>query len=187
MAKGGFNTHYVATMEEAAKLIKDHKEFWVCNCGCREERGKCARSRIDVCLFFGTDRDFSGSDGHKISRLEAEGILREAIDKSLVARPFRNEKKHDQLDGICFCCDDCCGFFLGPEDEECDKGKLIEHTEMADCTSCGVCVESCYFKARVMEGDQLQVITGNCYGCGLCVDTCPTGCIEMVPRPGRKP
>ncbi len=184
MGKADFNTHFVATLDEAAGLIRERKEFWACNCGCREGRGKCKRSRMDVCLYFNAGREFSGSGGHKISRSEAEGILREAVDKNLVARPFRNMKEHDLLDGICFCCDDCCGYILDPEEEECDKGKMIEHTEMADCTSCGICVEVCHFKARIVEDDQLQVIADKCYGCGLCVDTCPTGCIEMKSRSG---
>lgn len=184
MAKDDFHMHYVATLDDAARLIKDHKEFWVCNCGCRERQGKCARSRIDVCLYFYGGLGFSGSGGRKISRADADAILKEAVDKNLVARPFRNEKEPGQIDGICFCCDDCCGYFLEPEEEACDKGGSIEHTEMADCNSCGVCVDVCYFKARVMDGDRLQVIADKCSGCGLCVGTCPTGCIEMISRPG---
>lgn len=185
MGKGDFHIHYVSTLDEAAELINEHDEFWVCNCGCREAQDKCARSRIDVCLFFQGEGGFSGSGHRKIKRAQADGILKEAIDKKLVARPFRNDKKRDEIDGICFCCDDCCAYFLDPK-EECDKGKFVERTDLVNCEACGACVELCYFKARKVTKDRLRIFAEKCYGCGLCIGACPNEYIEMVPRSGRK-
>jgi Pyruvate/2-oxoacid:ferredoxin oxidoreductase delta subunit len=176
------NIHYVCTQEQARKLAKPVKRFWVSNCGCREERGgKCTRSRIDVCLYFRGDAGSSGTGLKEINRAGADAIFKEAKDKHLVARPFRNDKNPKIADGICFCCDDCCGYFLDPK-EKCDKGNLVETTDMAQCTQCGVCADVCFFKARTMETDGLAVNRDKCYGCGLCADICPMKCIQLNRR-----
>jgi Fe-S-cluster-containing hydrogenase component 2 len=53
---------------------------------------------------------------------------------------------------------------------------------MEQCSHCGVCVDTCYFGARKMENDELQIISENCYGCGLCVDDCGISAISMIKR-----
>ena len=174
--------HYVCTREQARNLIKGLDRFWVMNCGCRENRGKCSRSRMDVCLMFKGDIAGSGSARTKeISRAEVEDIFREAEEKHLVTRPFRNESNMAETDGICFCCDDCCGYFLDPS-EVCDRGSLVETMDPDKCTNCGTCVDICYFGARKLDNDQLAIDRESCYGCGLCIDVCPEGSVEMVSR-----
>ncbi|HTY92233.1 MAG TPA: hypothetical protein VMC84_13740 [Methanocella sp.] len=59
---------------------------------------------------------------------KVDAILNEAKEKHLVPRPYRNEK--GRLDWICFCCDDCCGYFRGLHDP-CEKGSVIESTDTA--------------------------------------------------------
>ena len=172
--------HYVCTHERAGEIIRGHDRFWISNCGCRENRGKCNRSRNDVCLIFAADFPGSGSNKRKATLEEANGILREAGEKHLVARPFRNEAKTG-TEGICFCCDDCCAYFLNPA-EKCDRGELVENTRQSECNNCGECVDVCYFKARKLEGDRLVVAHDNCYGCGLCAEICPEECIQLVSR-----
>ncbi len=181
MSDSDFCMHYVCTHQEAMKLIDNQKQFWVCNCGCRESRGHCSRSRMDVCLMFSSYDGASGSGTREISYAEAGRIMDEAREKQLVSRPFRDMNDKSRTDGICFCCDDCCGYFLNSA-EKCDKGTLMEETIMEDCTHCGVCAEVCYFGARKMAAGNLVVDTEKCYGCGLCVDICPEKCITMVPR-----
>jgi ferredoxin len=130
---------------------------------------------------FYEDVEPSGSGMKEISYAQAEAILREAKEKHLVPRPFRNQNDHSRIDGVCFCCDDCCGYFLN-SDEKCDRGAYIENTLMEICAHCGMCVEVCYFKARKMQGGNMVVRNDLCFGCGLCADICPEDCIEMVPR-----
>lgn len=171
--------HYVCTRDEARTLVEKHNRFWVCNCGCREAKGKCNRSRIDLCLYFRDDIWVSGKGFKEIPKSNVAEIFKEAEEKHLVTRPFRNEKNMSEIGGICFCCDDCCEYFTKP-DEKCDKGKSIEKTDQEKCSDCGLCVDVCYFQARKMDDEKFVVERENCYGCGLCIDVCPEDCIKMV-------
>jgi ferredoxin len=171
--------HYVCTHQEAEEIIKNQTRFFVSNCGCREGRGKCDQSRMDVCVSF-TGAFATGSGQKEVDRAFVAGILAEAKAKDLVARPFRDEsRKNDE--GLCFCCNDCCSYFAD-RSEICDRGKFVEKTDMETCTDCEACVDFCYFGARKMEDGKLKVTTSECYGCGLCLTACPEDCIEMVPR-----
>ena len=176
--------HYVATWDEAREIAGQFDRYWVMNFGCREERGaKCARSRMDLCLMFREDIAASGGSGKReISRVELNEIFDEAKEKHLVSRPFRNETDRTKTEGICFCCDDCCWHFLHPTEHECDKGRMIERTQIDGCNDCGECVLVCYFGAKKMNAGRLSIDRDECYGCGLCVDVCPTECIQMVQR-----
>lgn len=174
--------HFVCTPDEAEELIKQHKEFWVSNCGCREQKGECRQSRKDVCLSFTEDFDGSGSDNKTVDRRFAEDLLTEAHKNGLVTRPFRDFATKSETQGICFCCQDCCGYFLNRE-EKCDKGAFIEETDHEYCTDCELCVDVCYFGARSLNDKEiLEVDQDSCYGCGLCFQVCPVECIEMVNR-----
>jgi ferredoxin len=180
MSQPDLEMHYVCTNERALDLIKEHNQFWVSNCGCRENRERCARSRIDVCLIFNPENPGSGTNRKEVSLADVMGILQEARDKHLVARPYRNNDGTD-TDGICFCCDDCCDYFLNPG-EICAKGDRIEETDFGVCNNCEACVDVCYFNARKMDLNELLVENELCYGCGLCAGVCPENCIQMVLR-----
>ncbi len=171
--------HYVCTIDQAQEIVQERQQFWVSNCGCRESRGHCARSRMDVCLIFAEADPGSGTGKKAVSYAGVQGILVEAQTRQLVPRPYRDETR-TITDGICFCCDDCCGYFLNP-DEPCDKGSLIEATNLEACQACGDCVNVCYFGARKMEAG-LVIDQARCYGCGLCVEACPEDAIRMVER-----
>jgi ferredoxin len=173
--------HYVSTLGEAKELCHPFQRFWVSNCGCREGNKKgCRQSRSDVCLMFSEGQNASGSGKREITRAEVEDIFAEAGSKNLVARPFRSDDR-TKTDGICFCCHDCCGYFLDPK-ETCAPGALIEKTSMGECTHCGACESVCYFRARKMMKNELAVDQSKCYGCGLCVPACPAGCVSMAAR-----
>jgi hypothetical protein len=173
--------HYVCTQDEARALIANEPSFSISNCGCREGRGHCDRSRIDVCLQFRGDASAPTEGRHQVTRSQVEDLLREAAARHLVARPYRDAETRTQTHGICFCCDDCCGYFLDPE-ERCDKGTMIEATNFEACDDCLACVDQFYFHTRRGEAGTLQVASDQCYGCGLCVESCPLDCISLVPR-----
>jgi ferredoxin len=181
MANSDLHMHYVCTREELAEIVNKQQRFWISGCGCRAGKGKCRRSRTDICLSFQTGVTSGGSGLREASRADVEKLLREAEEKHLVCRPFRDESRQNTV-GSCFCCDDCCVYFADPA-EKCDKGFFIETTELEKCTHCGACVDVCYFKARRMEGGKLVLDRDNCYGCGLCRDACPERCVVVFPRP----
>jgi len=181
MSEQGFVQHFVCTLGEARQIVDRYPEYWVSNCGCREGTGACKRSRIDVCLQFKGKTAAGGSGMHKITLQEVEDILEEARMRLLVPRPFRDPGVPEGIEGICFCCDDCCWYFQGLE-EACDKGLSIERTDLAACTLCGACVDSCYFHARELGPGGLVVNSDRCFGCGLCVGVCSSGAITMVQR-----
>lgn len=183
MDKESVPLHFVCTRDEAAEIIAGHDRFWIGECGCRAKKEKCARSRHDVCLEFYPQTAADGIGRKEASRGEADSLLKVARSSHLVTRPFRDYETRERVEGICFCCDDCCEYFSNP-DEVCDRGRYIEKTRMGDCIDCGACVEVCYFKAREMDADTFVVNRDNCYGCGLCIYACPVDCIEMVPRNG---
>jgi ferredoxin len=175
--------HYVATREEAEELIAASGKFWVSNCGCREERTGCARSRLDLCLFFDPQMGGTGADFREVDADFVAGILDEAASKRLVARPFRYEEDKTRVQGICFCCDDCCYYFRGEEEKgECDKGTFVARACPEACAGCGTCLEVCYFGARELIEGELVVADDRCYGCGLCADVCPEECVTMAVR-----
>lgn len=174
--------HFVCTREQAWKLVREHDRFWASNCGCRENRQiGCQRSRMDMCLIFRDDIGASGTGKREVDVDDVKEFFREAAEKHLVTRPYRDEETRTRVDGICFCCDDCCGYFHDAE-EVCDQGDLIEKTAMDDCTHCGICAEVCYFGARQIKAGELVVDQQKCYGCGLCADVCPAECVRMVAR-----
>jgi len=173
--------HYVCTHDEAHRIADGSERYWVSNCGCREPRGDCQRSRMDVCLFLKPDMGGTGSGFKEVDRDFVDGIFAEARRKRLVARPFRDDADQSKAQGLCFCCDCCCAYFLNPG-EACGKGSEIEATDLEGCVACGNCVNQCYFDARAL-GDEVVVVDAKaCYGCGLCVDVCPSRCIEMKAR-----
>jgi len=180
MIDPGTQVHYVVTHKKALELIRKHGRFWVSNCGCRENGKGCERSRKDVCLTFAEETPGSGSDKKEILLAHVFDILNEARVKHLVARPFRSEDR-TQTEGICFCCDDCCAYFIDPK-EKCDKGEMIERTDHDLCNDCGICIDVCHFGARKISGGELLLFREKCYGCGLCVDVCPLECVKMAER-----
>ncbi len=174
--------HFVCTRDEAMTMIDHHSLYWVSNCGCRESGSGCSRSRMDVCLFFDPEMGGTGSGFKEVDRNSVESILKEAEETHLVNRPFRYEDDKTRIQGICFCCDDCCYYFVEEKSELCGKGAFIEKTDKKSCSGCGACTEVCYFGARTLREGSLEVSRDACYGCGLCVDVCSQECIEMVKR-----
>ena len=175
------NIHYVVTLEEGRELVKGIEHFWAGDCGCRRKKEKCNRSRIDVCLQF---KHYTAAEGFAVREItpqEVEELFREAEEKKLVCRPFRDFETKTVTEGICFCCDDCCSYF-SDADEPCDMGTHVTETDFNLCTHCGLCISPCYFKARFIEKDLLKFDQDKCYGCGLCINTCPEDCIKLIER-----
>jgi len=171
--------HYVATYDQAKALLEAREQVLVDNCGCRQP--SCKRSHKRLCVWF-TQEDRGKGSVDPLTQAQAIELLEYAHKQRLVARPFRDFATHTRTNGICFCCDDCCAYFVNPKGEPCDKGESIEQTNLPECTDCGQCEAACYFGARKMVDGKLALDREKCYGCGLCTDVCPTNCITMVQR-----
>jgi Na+-translocating ferredoxin:NAD+ oxidoreductase subunit B len=178
---GDYPMHCVCTYEEAEAHIRTARSFWISPCVCRDGGPGCKRSRHEVCLGFVKEAVSQPSKARGISRADAEASFRYAKEKGLVPRPFRSAKDKNVTEGLCFCCDCCCTYLAGGDDDY-DKGIFIEKTDVARCTHCGTCEPVCYFGARPMAGGELALDRDRCAGCGLCVPSCPEACIEMVDR-----
>jgi ferredoxin len=176
--------HTVITKNEAREIASSRSDLWVSTCWCRDEKGKCARSPMEVCLSFSEDSPANPKGKEKATGEQVEGLIDATREWGLVARAYRRIDS-EEIEGICFCCDDCCSFFTGKAEEAPARGRLIESTIEGCCSSCGMCERACRFGARVMDEGELVVVRYRCYGCGVCADTCPTECIEMIPRAPR--
>lgn len=174
--------HYVCTHKEASDIIDRQQKFFISNCGCREEKNNvCIHNKYDICLQFFPEAT-SETVLREIDIFEARELLAYAQEKFLVTRPFRNLENRDKIEGICFCCHDCCGYFTDPADNTCANGHLLEYSDLSNCNLCGLCVEVCYFGARKFTDGKLNLHQSRCAGCGLCQQVCPIDCILMVPR-----
>ena len=178
-------SHSVCTKDEAREIVGVRDRFWVSICWCREEKGKCVRSPMEVCLSFREDSPANPAGMREISRDEVLTLIDDAREWGLVSRTFARKGGDVAIEGICFCCDDCCAFFTERTEDKPARGRFIESTIKGCCSSCGMCERACRFGARVMDEGKLVIIRHRCYGCGICADTCPTNCIEMVPRAQR--
>lgn len=178
-------SHSVCTRDEAREIVGARDRFWLSTCWCREEKGKCARSPMDICLSFREDSPANPAGMKEIPRDEALTLIGDAREWGLVSRAFARKGGDGEIEGICFCCDDCCAFFTERIQDKPARGRFIESTIEGCCSSCGMCERACRFGARMMDEGELVVIRYKCYGCGVCAETCPTDCIEMIPRTPR--
>jgi ferredoxin len=174
--------HFVCTKDEAREITGKHDRFWISTCWCRAERGRCARSDMEVCLSFREDSPANPSGMKEVSRDKVMALIENAREWGLVSRMFARKGGDGEVEGICFCCDDCCSFFTERTGDKPARGAFIESTIEGCCSSCGMCERACRFEARVMDEGELVVLRYKCYGCGVCAETCPTNCIEMLPR-----
>ena len=106
-------SHSVCTKDEAREMAGIRDRFWVSTCWCRAEKGKCARSAMEACLSFREDSPADPSGMKEVSRDEVLALIDDARERGLVSRMFARKGGDGGIEGICFCCDDCCAFFTG--------------------------------------------------------------------------
>ncbi|NLI97077.1 CoB--CoM heterodisulfide reductase iron-sulfur subunit A family protein [bacterium] len=58
----------------------------------------------------------------------------------------------------------------------------IARTNERRCAYCGICIDACPNKARVMDDElsSARVIESICQGCGICASACPSGAAHLV-------
>lgn len=121
---------------------------------------------------------------------EALKMVRMTIERGDIHQVFYSPDGQ-RLFELCNCCTCCCK----PLREEKQKGdnfaKQLQSGYMAvtdhdRCIGCGNCIESCFFDARQLAGDQLILVDELCFGCGSCMSHCAEGAIglELIPERG---
>jgi heterodisulfide reductase subunit A-like polyferredoxin len=53
------------------------------------------------------------------------------------------------------------------------------------CVGCGLCADSCQFRAISVVDGVAVVEFGSCMGCGVCVSQCVEGAIALVREPAK--
>ncbi len=52
--------------------------------------------------------------------------------------------------------------------------------EVADCSGCGICVDTCEMAVIDIVGSTAEVVNEDaCIACGECMEECPMGAIEI--------
>jgi MinD superfamily P-loop ATPase len=73
--------------------------------------------------------------------------------------------------------------FLHPQcNAKKDVSLLTPSIDRTLCTNCGLCAQSCQFKAITNLGTDTMVFSELCHGCGLCSLICPEKAISELPR-----
>ena len=180
--------HRVYDMGEVEKILRESKNIYLQDCGCRTIHGNCD-SPLQTCISVNVDSPPSGgphdNPPRKITVEEALGALRMSHDAGLVhmAYVMKGDTKPFL---ICSCCTCCChtlgGILSHGIHTQVLTSKLIAKDDETKCIDCGKCVKRCVFGARNMVINIKKYYQTRCFGCGLCVSTCPTSAINLVDR-----
>jgi ferredoxin len=172
---------------EAERLVSAAAAVYLRECPCRLEMQVCPRGTLEVCLMFETASEEERGKCRRIAPDEAVQIIRMAAGRGDIHQIFYVEGMlpHE----MCNCCACCCfplreAKAMGNYPEQLHSA-YVAITDGDLCTACGTCLESCYFEARQLEEDTLQLIDERCFGCGRCLPGCPAEAIRLEVQPGR--
>jgi ferredoxin len=174
---------------EAETLVFEAGEAYLRDCPCRAQMKLCPKEEWEVCLLFthASEEDRQGTK--RITAEEAVQIVKQTTTRGQIHQVFYFEDG-DRPFELCNCCT-CCCFPLREEKAKGDQFKdqlrsdYVAYTDPAVCIGCGDCVPSCFFDARQLEGDSIDLVDALCFGCGVCLATCPQSAIKLIHQPGR--
>jgi len=175
----------ILAFEDVENIVESARSLAVTRCSCRAIDGKCGKP-LEVCLQVNRAADYAvqRGTGRKIDKEEAIEILRRCEQEGLV-HVSDNRKAVGHV--ICNCCEDCCmnwhamtaGLqrFVAPS-------RFRAHVDATLCSSCETCMDTCFFDAISMEGENGTALVDpeKCMGCGLCVAACTSDaiCLRQV-------
>ncbi|MGC8604111.1 MAG: 4Fe-4S binding protein [Desulfomonilaceae bacterium] len=174
-------THVLA-FEDVREIIENANVISVTKCTCRLTAHKCDRT-LEACLQInrGAEYNLARGTGRRLNKEEALEIVRKAEEDGLI-HVVMNKQNVDQF--ICNCCPCCCQtmpILIKHNISVVEPSRFAAHVDPELCSSCGTCLERCYFGAIVAtDNEPTRVDTSKCMGCGLCQVTCPTGAISMI-------
>uniref|UniRef100_A0A7C4AQM3 4Fe-4S ferredoxin n=1 Tax=Desulfomonile tiedjei TaxID=2358 RepID=A0A7C4AQM3_9BACT len=174
-------THILA-FEDVKEIIENAKTISVTKCTCRLTAHKCDK-KLEACLQInrGAEYNIARGTGRRLSKKEALDIVREAEQDGLI-HVVMNKQEVDQF--ICNCCPCCCQtmpILIQRGISVVEPSRFAASVDPATCSSCGTCLDRCYFSAITLGEEGPAVVDQTkCMGCGLCMVTCPTESISMV-------
>lgn len=176
----------ILDLTQVERVLRDAKTIAVADCECRT-RVKGCDAPVDVCLYLNEEATKLVKKGKaRISSLdEALGILKKTCESGLVHIAY-TDKGDEKPNYICSCCSCCCHSFAAIQKfgfhDALISSDMIAVQDDDLCDDCGVCVDRCHFKARMIEKGVVMFDSKECFGCGLCVTVCPTGAISLARR-----
>jgi Pyruvate/2-oxoacid:ferredoxin oxidoreductase delta subunit len=174
-------THILA-FEDIKEIVENAQTISVTKCTCRLTAHKCDK-KLEACLQInrGAEYNIARGTGRKLTKEEALEIVSDAEQDGLI-HVVMNKQEVDQF--ICNCCPCCCQtmpILIQRGISVVEPSRFAALVDPETCSSCGTCIERCYFSAITLEeGESASVDQSRCMGCGLCQVTCPTEAISMV-------
>ena len=174
-------THVLA-FEDIKEIIENSRNITVTKCTCRLSMHKCDK-KLEACLQInrGADYNLARGTGKQLTKQEALDLVRQCELDGLI-HVVMNKQDVDQF--ICNCCPCCCQtmpVLIEHNISVIEPSRFAAQVDADLCSSCGTCLERCYFGAINQEDDETaKVNPEKCMGCGLCQVTCPTEALSMV-------
>lgn len=181
--------HHIASLDDAAEILKGAGKIVVADCICRKRMdiiGDACDAPLEVCLLFGSMGQYylDNQMGRKISADEAISIVSHAQEAGLVTQPATSANPS----GMCNCCGDCCGVLTSikrdPNPAELVYSNNYAEVEADTCFQCGECLPNCPMEAiQLSEEGPAVILRNRCIGCGVCVLNCTSGAISLKAKP----
>ena len=163
----------------------------VVDCPCRAQKDNPCLPR-DVCLVVGEPFtsfiiDHQPDKARRITVGEALDIIEAEEKRGHVHTAWFKDVMHNRFYTICNCCTCCClgmkSYFRGvPRLAHSGYSPSVDNEV---CSSCGICVSTCPFRAITMDDEFPLIDFSLCMGCGLCVSHCPTEAIALILAPHK--
>jgi ferredoxin len=191
--------HYgqVLPLEEISGVVGRAATVVRMPCACRWNMGK-KEERCCYAISYGPEPWYNGIDMSYFGKTSDEGL--EQISPDMAVEQMRDMEAQGAVHTIWTMMTPFIGAICNCSPEECLAMRTLSRTgvetlERAEyaaridrlrCTGCGVCGDTCYFKAiyRATEGGrQLAFVDSHkCFGCGLCRGACSTEAISLYLR-----
>ena len=173
---------------EAEKLVAQAGQVYLRECPCRLDMQICPREKWEVCLLFEHASKEDRQKARAITTDEAVRIVKMTAARGDIHQVFYFEDGARPYE-LCNCCD-CCCFPLREMQERNNyaeelRSDYIAVTNKDLCIGCEMCLDSCHFEARRVEGGELIMIDERCFGCGRCITYCSQNAIRLEARTGR--
>lgn len=147
-----------ATYEELQTYLDQSDYYSVTVCACRTSKKlmgePCEHQVEDRCIQIGAEAEYYVKTGRarRITREEAEQILRDAEREGLVHEIFNNEGVNKST-FICNCCGCSCSVLRRVTLMRCSdyvRSNFVAEVNPENCVACGACVESCNANALIL-------------------------------------